>query len=117
MKRHEWPGNVRELRNVIERAVLFRQPMRELSVVAPAPAAAPAGGEPELRVAVDPTVPFKLAKQEMIDEFERRYVRALLAAHDGNISAAARAAGIDRMSIHKILNRLGMARGEETGET
>jgi DNA-binding NtrC family response regulator len=115
MKRHEWPGNVRELRNVLERAVLFRQPLRELSVVAAAPGGVAAGAA-ELRVPVDPAVPFKVAKQDMIDEFERRYVRALLEAHGGNISAAARAAGIDRMSIHKILNRLGMARGEDTGE-
>jgi transcriptional regulator with GAF, ATPase, and Fis domain len=118
MKRHEWPGNVRELRNVLERAVLFKQPLRDLSVVAPAPAASASADRagPELRVAIDPSVPFKLAKQDMIDEFERRYVRALLEAHGGNISAAARAAGIDRMSIHKILNRLGMARGDQTGE-
>jgi transcriptional regulator with GAF, ATPase, and Fis domain len=119
MKRHEWPGNVRELRNVLERAVLFKQPLRDLSVVAPAPspAAAAVGPGGALQVAIDPTVPFKLAKQDMIDEFERRYVSALLDAHGGNISAAARAAGIDRMSIHKILNRLGMARGDQTGET
>jgi DNA-binding NtrC family response regulator len=120
MKRHDWPGNVRELRNVLERAVLFQQPMGAAapSIIAPVPAAggAAASGGAELRVAVDPAVPFKVAKQDMIDEFERRYVRALLDAHGGNISAAARAAGIDRMSIHKILNRLGMARGEQTGE-
>jgi len=36
-------------------------------------------------------------------------VRALLEQHGGNISAAARAAGIDRMSIHKMLHRLGLA--------
>jgi len=118
MKRHEWPGNVRELRNVLERAVLFRQPLGDLSVVAPAPgmSAGPPADARELRVPIDPSVPFKVAKQDMTNEFERRYVRALLDAHGGNISAAARAAGIDRMSIHKILNRLGMARGDDTGD-
>jgi DNA-binding NtrC family response regulator len=117
MKRHEWPGNVRELRNMLERAVLFQQPGREPSVIAPAPEArdfAPAAGArdaaAEVRAPIDPTVPFKVAKQELIDEFERRYVRALLERHGGNVSAAARAAGIDRMSIHKMLNRLGMDR-------
>ena len=114
MKRHEWPGNVRELRNVIERAVLFHQPVREPSVIAVMPAR-DAAAEREVRVPVDPKVPFKVAKQELIDEFERRYVRALLEQHDGNISAAARAAGIDRMSIHKMLTRLGMERDEKTG--
>ena len=117
MKRHEWPGNVRELRNVVERAVLYRQAVREPSIMAPVPAGAGAAPPAAAPVAVDPTVPFKLAKQDMIDEFERRYVRALLDAHGGNISAAARAAGIDRMSIHKILTRLGMERDEKTGET
>ena len=115
MKRHEWPGNVRELRNVLERAVLFRQSVREPSVVVPARDVP--GAASEVRMAIDPGVPFKVAKQDLIDDFERRYVRALLDAHGGNISAAARAAGIDRMSIHKILNRLGMERGEKTGET
>jgi transcriptional regulator with GAF, ATPase, and Fis domain len=119
MKRHEWPGNVRELRNVIERAVLFKQNVREPSVIAAARerVSPDAASRDDLRVAVDPKVPFKVAKQELIDEFERRYVRALLDAHGGNISAAARAAGIDRMSIHKILTRLGMDREEKTGET
>jgi DNA-binding NtrC family response regulator len=121
MKRHEWPGNVRELRNVLERAVLFQQSVREPSMIARALPAGPARDEGpaagELRVAVDATVPFKVAKQELIDEFERRYVRALLDAHDGNVSAAARTAGIDRMSIHKILTRLGMDRDEKTDET
>ncbi|HVU53256.1 MAG TPA: sigma 54-interacting transcriptional regulator [Polyangia bacterium] len=122
MKRHEWPGNVRELRNVLERAVLFQQPGREPSVIvgAPEPRAAAAGAREgsaaEVRAPIDPTVPFKVAKQELIDEFERRYVRALLERHGGNVSAAARAAGIDRMSIHKMLNRLGMDR-DRTGET
>ena len=45
----------------------------------------------------------------LVAEFERRYISQLLEEHDGNISAAARAAGIDRMSIHKMLNRLGLS--------
>ena len=61
-----------------------------------------------LSVAIDISRPFKAAKQHLITEFERRYIGQLLAAHDGNISQAARAAGIDRMSIHKMLNRLNL---------
>ena len=62
-----------------------------------------------MTVPVDVTIPFKHAKQNVISEFERRYISRLLAQHDGNISAAARAAGIDRMSIHKMLHRLGLS--------
>jgi len=65
--------------------------------------------EASMTVPVDVAIPFKNAKQNVISEFERRYISRLLAQHDGNISAAARAAGIDRMSIHKMLHRLGLA--------
>ena len=97
-RRHTWPGNVRELRNAVERAVS-------------APAAWPSGAaaacdEMTPDLAIDPRVPFKDAKQRLVDAFERRYASALLAAHTGNISAAARAAGIDRMSLYKLLRRL-----------
>ncbi len=125
MLKHDWPGNVRELRNVIERAVLLSEtPMTEAalrrnyvpSAPPPAPenpgpqaAAAPAAeSSPSLQVDIDIHTPFKVAKQSLINEFERRYIGELLAEHDGNISAAARAAGIDRMSIHKMLHRLGL---------
>ncbi len=121
MMKHDWPGNVRELRNVIERAVLLAEsPANEASLrrvpAIPQPTrsetATPSStiGPAEAQVAfpVDISIPFKQAKQDVISEFERRYISKLLEHHDGNISAAARAAGIDRMSIHKMLHRLGL---------
>ena len=123
MMKHDWPGNVRELRNVVERAALLAEVPSalgkvEAEPVAPSPSPspstppAPEGGPGTSRyeVAVDVAIPFKTAKQDVVEDFERRYIKALLEAHDGNISAAARATGIDRMSIHKILNRLGLER-------
>jgi len=102
-KAHSWPGNVRELRNAVERAALLpHHPTVLAAEAAPSSVAPRAGG------AIDVTVPFKVAKQHMIDDFDRRYLEALLAANDGNISAAARAAGIDRMSIYKMIKRLGL---------
>ncbi|MCX5744612.1 MAG: hypothetical protein NT062_19145, partial [Proteobacteria bacterium] len=117
---------VRELRNVIERAVLLAEtPETEESLrrgPAPAPrsdvssiSVTPSGthtataADASMTVPVDVSLPFKQAKQDVVAEFERRYISRLLAQHDGNISAAARAAGIDRMSIHKMLHRLGLA--------
>ena len=61
---------------------------------------------------VDIDVPFKVAKQKLVDEFDRKYLEALLEAHDNNISAAARAAGIERMSIYKMIRRLGLDKTE-----
>ncbi|MEM9488127.1 MAG: sigma 54-interacting transcriptional regulator [Myxococcota bacterium] len=127
MKKHDWPGNVRELRNVIERAVaLSESPVPADPAQSESPSESPAvspsavpistadsaeiNDEPveHLSVVVDIKQPFKAAKQNLVSEFERRYIKQLLAAHDGNISKAARAAGIDRMSIHKMLNRLNL---------
>jgi DNA-binding NtrC family response regulator len=123
MMKHDWPGNVRELRNVIERAVLLAEApdsedaLRRAPVPAPrsepsitvTPSQTQTAAEGQMTVPVDVSIPFKNAKQNVISEFERRYISRLLAQHDGNISAAARAAGIDRMSIHKMLHRLGLA--------
>jgi len=106
--RHTWPGNVRELRNAVERAVLLPN---HPGVAFEAPPKKEGNGFGH----VDIDVPFKQAKQKLVDEFDRRYLEALLEAHDGNISAAARAAGIERMSIYKMIRRLGLDKEENTG--
>ena len=36
---------------------------------------------------------------------EASYLRELLGRHDGNISAAAKAAGIDRKTFHRLVNK------------
>jgi two-component system, NtrC family, response regulator GlrR len=99
---HEWPGNVRELRNAVERATV----MGSMPDVMSPPA------DPARLLDVDLAVPFKVAKGRLVDEFDRRYVTALLEAHDWNIASAARAAGLDRMSIYKMLDRLGIRRDD-----
>jgi transcriptional regulator with GAF, ATPase, and Fis domain len=98
-RRHTWPGNVRELKNAVERAVATSHlPIAEDS----------APDERALEVNLD--VPFKEAKRRLVDEFDRRYVTALLERHDWNIAEAARVAGLDRMSIYKMLQRLAITR-------
>jgi len=84
------------------------QPGSSGSGAMPLPTGGGGGNEDEIAYAVDTGTPFKVAKQTLIEEFERRYVTRLLDEHNGNISAAARHAGIDRMSIHKMLTRLGI---------
>jgi DNA-binding protein Fis len=44
----------------------------------------------------------------VVSDFEERYVRLLMKEHAGNVSAASRVAGIDRMSLHKIIARYGL---------
>jgi transcriptional regulator of acetoin/glycerol metabolism len=59
---------------------------------------------------VDIEVPFKTAKDGMIDQFERAYLTSLLAWADGNVSRAARKAQLDRMYLHRLLQRHGLRR-------
>ncbi len=104
---HDWPGNVRELRNVLERASYI----------------ASTSEEPELRL-VDMPVLAQGARQgawqfdenesygqtrnAFEQEFEQRYVSWLLEKHDGNVSAAARAAKMDRKHLHELARRHGL---------
>ena len=105
--KHAWPGNVRELRNAVERGALVPH-HPQVAGADPAPIARAAAP-------IDLAVPFKVAKQHLVDDFDRRYLAALLEAHQGNISAAARTAGVDRMSIYKMMRRLGISEHDTTG--
>jgi DNA-binding NtrC family response regulator len=104
LRRHQWLGNARELRNVIERACALSHGSRlEIDeALEERPARASPGG------AVDLELPFKDAKGRIIEAFEREYIAALLKRHGGNLSAAARAAEIDRKHLRELLRKHGL---------
>jgi DNA-binding NtrC family response regulator len=122
-----WPGNVRQLKNTIERAAHLSTNL----VIEPAdlhlgrregrPGFAKkfnADEETEAGpVVAEPTkvldeelyaMPFKEAKQQVVDEFERAYFERLLAKTDNNLSRASAEAGITRYYLRELLKRLGM---------
>jgi two-component system response regulator HydG len=101
LTKHHWPGNVRELRNYVERAVVLQNVTLKLRERAKLSVLPPEGQ-------VDIGVPFKIAKDALIDSFERNYVRALLQANGNNMTRAARAAGIDRMYLHRLVQKHGI---------
>jgi len=105
MARHPWPGNVRELRNQVERSALAEAMDLEDSHADPP--------SPRNSLAVDVEVPFKIAKDALIADFERRYLSDLLAWAEGNVSKAARKAGLDRMYVHRMLHRYGIQRPDQ----
>ena len=100
---------MRELRNAVERAyhVPDEDPvgggLRKPAAVAATPGAAGAGGS--VGVTVDIAVPFKAAKQQLVDAFEKQYLGALLKATRHNVSEAARRAQIDRMHLHQLITQ------------
>ena len=53
-------------------------------------------------------MPFKEAKEQLVDAFERRYVASLLDRHDGNVSRAAQEAGLDRNYLARLARKHGL---------
>jgi len=99
---YSWPGNVRELQNLIERIVSMSAggdiAVDELPEEMGRPQAVRFDEE------VDPEGrSFHDAKASAVANFEKAYLSALLGRHGGNISRAAREAGIDRKTIHRLL--------------
>ena len=104
---HDWPGNVRELRNVLERAVYMAQATgsRELGGIA-----LPSGGTApqDATFHFEPGKSYRETRAKYDAEFERRYVKWLLGRHQGNVSAAAREAKMDRKHLHDIAKKHGL---------
>ena len=96
---YDWPGNVRELRNWVERSIL-------LDRVEPAPASKRHSVAPTATIAT----PFKIAKEQLIADFEQRYLTDLMRWSGGKVGIAAQKAGIDRMYIYRLIARHGLKR-------
>ncbi|GAB4522284.1 MAG: hypothetical protein Tsb0020_40690 [Haliangiales bacterium] len=101
IQRHSWPGNVRELRNTIERACLLSRGSSLNIDDALMDEAAPALG-------IRTDLPFKEAKGQLVEMFEREYIEDLMRRHKMNLSAAAREAQIDRKHLRELIRKYGL---------
>ncbi|MES1207455.1 MAG: sigma-54 dependent transcriptional regulator [Pseudomonadota bacterium] len=108
LTRHSWPGNIRELRNYIERCVALRDftPPRSTGSMSTMPG-------PESAVNVGQ--PLREAREAWVSAFERRYLEELLRQHENRVSAAARAAGVDRIYFYRLLWKHGLRTREPSG--
>ncbi len=108
LRAHRWPGNLRELRNYIERCYALREAVELESREAPAEvgsgAGAGAGSDPTL----DISLPLREAREKWSSVFERRYLEQLLSRHGGNVNDTARAAGVDRVHVYRLLWKYGL---------
>jgi two-component system NtrC family response regulator/two-component system nitrogen regulation response regulator GlnG len=108
---YAWPGNVRELRNAIERAyVVGIGPEITASDLPVGPRGA-AGIDASHRV--DTSLPFAEAKRRLIDGFERAYLTTMLEKTGGNLTRAAREAGMLRQVFQRLLERHHLSRVRE----
>ena len=100
LTRYDWPGNVRELQNAVA----------SLAVHGPRRGRITPGTLPHqvARAASIEPASFEAAREA----FERRFVRAALARAGGQRSRAARALGVSRQGLAKMLRRLGIEGAE-----
>ncbi|MGA9752294.1 MAG: sigma-54 dependent transcriptional regulator [Acidobacteriota bacterium] len=103
-----WKGNVRELKNTIERlSVLCTGTQIEASDLEREEGLARGSAEDLSRLG------WREAREKYLGSFQRSYAQRLLNRNEGNVSAAAREAGVDRKTFYAML---GDERSSRPGE-
>jgi len=115
LTRYEFPGNVRELRNIVERwavlgATVAPGETSPLGPGAPSATSPPTTTRPGIS---DPfaelvDLPYHEAKDALNERFERTFTQAILDKSGGNVSKAARDAGVDRRHLQRLMVRFGI---------
>jgi DNA-binding NtrC family response regulator len=101
---HSWPGNVRELKNFVDRFRVFAPGDAGAAAhLLDADRQGSAGSGTGSIMRFD--LPFKEAKAGMVETFEVEYCKRVLQRHGGNISAAAREAGIHRKYLEELVKK------------
>ena len=100
LTKYDWPGNVRELRSAVERAVAYAQG----PLVAPEdlPEAVLTGAQPR-----DGSC-FHAWRKKTLARLEKEFLKKALEEHGGCVSGAAKALGIHRSTLQRLMRRHGL---------
>ncbi len=94
LKGYSWPGNVRELENAIERAVVLSKSrtlgLEDFSFIPPSS--------------------IRFGKGRTLKDMEKDYIQKILEEQDWNITESAKILGVNRVSLHKMINRYQLKR-------
>jgi len=116
---YAWRGNVRELQNVIEHVAVVVEPGAEIRPddlhLTGEPAPADTGANPASLISTLLEESYHAARDRVIAQFERQYLTWLVNRASGNMSKAARIAGVDRTTLYRLMERHGLQRSPTAG--
>src|SRR5437870_4196473 len=115
---HSWRGNVRELQNAIEHVAVIVEPGTEIrpeDLQLTGEAESPATANPASLISTLLEESYHAARDRVIAQFERQYLTWLVNRAGGNMSKAARIAGVDRTTLYRLMERHGLQRSPSTG--
>ena len=107
---HPWPGNVRELEHVVQRAIVDSRSLSDEQMIRSLLAANSSNRQdipPKPGIGDDLT----------LTDLERRHIEAVLRRCQGNRTRAAEILGIERKSLYRKAERLGIALDAEEVES
>jgi transcriptional regulator with PAS, ATPase and Fis domain len=94
LTRYNWPGNIRELANVLERAQILAED-----------ALITADDLPDTLFKAGPVAALEDGSGHNLHDAQRRHVLAVLREEKGNKAHAARALGISRRALYRLLEK------------
>jgi DNA-binding NtrC family response regulator len=103
--KYDWPGNIRELANVLERAQILANgetittdDLPDNIVHSPTTVHAPAD-----------VAPSQSQQPDVLEQVERRHVMDVLRKHRGNKVQAAKALGVSRRTLYRLIEKHGLS--------
>lgn len=101
LQQHTWPGNIRELKNLVQRLLIFGQ-THQLTPAEIQQMLTEKHLQHYNEMQIDTSIPLKQAKEV----FEAQYLKKLLLETQGNVSDAAKMAGLERTHLYRKLKSL-----------
>jgi transcriptional regulator with GAF, ATPase, and Fis domain len=100
---YEWPGNVRELENLVERAYI----LENSTMLTPESFPLELFDEQQSTAVLpmDTQLTLADARKHALEDFERQYLKALLARNKGKINTSAKEAAISTRQLHKLMRK------------